>query len=136
MGKARRNVPRFYRYPLNRMVAIIDGAPDLGHALADLGTAGIDVSKVDVLSGPLGARLLDPTGARHGLRGRFLRWRQQHGYEADALQVTADALLTGRHVMSVPVKGDEERRRVIDVLHARGGHHLLHFRRWTIEQVR
>jgi hypothetical protein len=29
-----------------------------------------------------------------------------------------------------------ERQRVLDVLRARGGHHLLHFRRWTIEEVR
>jgi hypothetical protein len=37
----------------------------------------------------------------------------------------------------VPVNGDDqERRRVLDVLRARGGHHLLHFRRWTIEEIR
>jgi VIT1/CCC1 family predicted Fe2+/Mn2+ transporter len=54
----------------------------LGLAQADLGTAGYDVSKVNVLSGRQGAMLLDPTGVR------------------------------------------------------RGGHHLLHFRRWTIEEVR
>jgi hypothetical protein len=38
--------------------------------------------------------------------------------------------------MYVPVNGDGERQRVVDVLRARGGHHLLHFRRWTIEEVR
>jgi hypothetical protein len=136
MAKPRRNEPRFYRYPLHRVVAIIDDAPNLGLALADLGSAGIDVSKVNVLSGPVGARLLDPAGVRHGLRGRFLRWRQQHAYEADALLAHTDALLTGRHVIYVPVKNDQERQRVIDVLRARGGHHLLHFRRWTIEELR
>jgi hypothetical protein len=30
----------------------------------------------------------------------------------------------------------EKRQRTIDILLARGGHHLLHFRRWTIEQIR
>jgi hypothetical protein len=30
--------------------------------------------------------------------------------------------------MYVPVNGDHERQRVLDVLRARGGHHLLHFR--------
>jgi hypothetical protein len=135
MRKPRHNEQRFYRYPLNRVVAIVDDAPSLGLALADLGSAGMDVSKVNVLSGPLGVRLLDPTGVRHGLRGRFLRWRQGYAYEADALQAHTDALLTGQHVMYVPVKGEEERRRVLDALRARGGHDLLHFRRWTIEKI-
>jgi hypothetical protein len=49
---------------------------------ADLGNAGYDVSKVNLLSGPQEAMLLGPTGVR------------------------------------------------------RGGHHLPHFRRWTIEEVR
>ncbi len=135
MGQPRRNEKRFYRYPLHRIVAIIDDAPSLGSALADMGAAGIDVSKVNVLSGPRGAMLLDPTGVRHGLRGRLLRWRQGYGYETDALGVHTDALVNGRHVIYVPVNGDQERQRVVDVLRAGGGHHLLHFRRWTIEEI-
>jgi hypothetical protein len=136
MGRPRRNEKRFYRYPLHRIVAVVDDAPSLGLALADLGSAGYDVSRVNVLSGPQGARLLDPTGVRHGLRGRFLRWRQGYGYETDALGVHTDALVNGRHVIYVPVNGDQERQRVLDVLRGRGGHHLLHFRRWTIEEIR
>jgi hypothetical protein len=68
--------------------------------------------------------------------GRFLRWRQGYGYETDALGVHTDALVKGRHVMYVPGDGDPERQRVVDVPRARGGHHLLHFRRWTIEELR
>jgi hypothetical protein len=135
MGQPRRNEKRFYRYPLHRIVAVVDDAPNLGLALSDLGAAGYDVSKVNVLSGPQGARLLDPIGVRHGLRGRFLRWRQGYGYETDALGVHTDALVNGRHVIYVPVNGDRERQLVVDVLRARGGHHLLHFRRWTIEEL-
>ena len=81
-GQPRRTERRFYRYPLHRIVAVIDDAPSLGLALADLGAAGYDLSKVNVLNGPQGATLLDPIGVR------------------------------------------------------RGGHHLLHYRRWTIEEVR
>jgi hypothetical protein len=60
MGQPRRNERRFYRYPLHRIVAVVDDA----------------------------------------------------------------------------VGGDQERQRVLDVLRARAGHHLLHFRRWTIEEIR
>jgi hypothetical protein len=101
MGQPRRNEKRSYRYPLHRVVAVLDDAPNLGLALADLGAAGIDVSKVNVLSGPPGVILLDPTGVRHGLRGRFLRWRQRYGYETDALQAHTAALLNGQHVVYV-----------------------------------
>ena len=90
---------------------------------------------MNVLSGPQGASLLDPTGFRHGLRGRFLRWRQGTATRPTPSGST-DALVNGRHVMYVPVNGDHERQRVLDVPRARGGHHLLHFRRWTIEEVR
>jgi hypothetical protein len=129
MGQPRRNEKRFYRYPLHRIVAVVDDAPNLGLALADLGSAGYDVSRVNVLSGPQGARLLDPTGVRHGLRGRFLRWRQ-----GTATRPTPSS--TGGTSCTCRVNGDHERQRVLDVLRARGGHHLLHFRRWTIEEIR
>jgi hypothetical protein len=32
MGQPRRNEKRFYRYPLHRIVAVIDDAPNLGLA--------------------------------------------------------------------------------------------------------
>jgi hypothetical protein len=41
MGQPRRNEKRFYRYPLHRIVAVIDDAPNLGLTLADLGSAGL-----------------------------------------------------------------------------------------------
>jgi hypothetical protein len=82
MGQPRRNEKRFYRYPLHRIVAVVDDAPAWALPPADVGSAGYDVSKINVLSGPQRATLLDPTGVR------------------------------------------------------RGGHHLLRYRRWTIEEVR
>ena len=33
MGQPRRNEKRFYRYPLHRIVAVVDDAPNLGLAL-------------------------------------------------------------------------------------------------------
>lgn len=36
MGQARRNEPRFYRYPMHRVVAIMDGSAQVDAALHDL----------------------------------------------------------------------------------------------------
>jgi hypothetical protein len=132
----RRNEDRFYRYPTDRIVAIVDDEPSLEAALAGLEEAGIDLSEVVVLSGPEGERLLDPTGERHGLRGQMLRMRQTGGYEADLLQEHAQALRGGRQVFYVPVTDDDERARAIRTLRAAGGRHLVHFRAWTIEEIR
>jgi hypothetical protein len=42
----RRNEDRFYRYPTDRIVAVVDDEPSLEAALAGLEEAGIDLSKV------------------------------------------------------------------------------------------
>ena len=62
--------------------------------------------------------------------------RQTGGYEADLLQEHAQALRGGRQVIYVPVTGDDESARVIRTLRAAGGRHLVHFRAWTIEEIR
>ncbi len=73
----RRNEKRFYRYPMRRVAAVIDDDAGLGCALDVLTQAGTNVSKVNVLSGPEGARLLDRTGTGHGLGARLLRLVQR-----------------------------------------------------------
>ena len=74
MSRPRRNENRFYRYPMRRVSAIIDDTADLRTALDALPRAGVDVSKVHVLTGPVGARLLDRGGTGHGLRTRSYGW--------------------------------------------------------------
>ena len=131
----RRNENRFYRYPMHRVVAIIDDNASVQVALHGLQQAGMDMTKVNVLTGPEGARLLDRTGTGHGLRARLLRLAQWGTYEGNALQAHERALNDGHHVIYVPVRGDDQRSRVIDILHAAGGHYLLHFRLWSIEML-
>jgi hypothetical protein len=79
-------------------------------------TAGINVSAANVLSGKEGTRLLDRAGVRHGLRGRLLRLLQWGAYENEALAAHDEALAEGRHVIYVPVKGNNEREQVINIL--------------------
>ena len=61
-GPPRRNEDRFYRYPKNRVVAIIADDAHLSAALRDLDGVGVNMPDVNVLSGADGARLLDRTG--------------------------------------------------------------------------
>jgi hypothetical protein len=129
----RRNQKRHYRYPMHRVVAVIDDDAGTEAALDALPEAGVDVAAVDVLSGPEGARLLDTTGTRHGLRGRLLRLVQQGAYEGNALQTHDEALRAGGNVIYVPVRGDDQRDRVVDILHAAGGRYVLYFRRWSVD---
>lgn len=131
----RRNQQRFYRYPMHRVVAIIDDDTGIDAAVDALSKAGVDVAAVDVLSGSDGARRLDAAGTAHGMRGRLLRLLQQGAYEGNALQAHEEALDAGHHVVYVPVRGDDQRERVVDILHAAGGRYLLYFRRWNIELI-
>ena len=132
--RPRRNEPRFYRYPMRRVAAIIDDSASLEASLKELETADIDVSAVNVLSGQEGARLLDRTGTLHGLRGRLLRLAQWTASEYDALAAHEKALINGHHVLYVPVKGSDQRQRVVDIIRGHGGYGIFHFRPWIIER--
>jgi hypothetical protein len=134
-GEPRRNEDRFYRYPKNRIVAVL---PDDAHLKAALGTLeplGVNVADVNVLSGADGARLLDRTGADHGLRARLLRTVQRGAYEVDSLRNHEQALRAGEHVVYIPVRGKDQARKVAAAVGDAGGRYVLHFGAWTIGQL-
>jgi hypothetical protein len=133
MSQPRRNERRFYLYPQRRVVAILDDDADVQAAVDGLKQAGLDVTKVNVLSGQEGARLLDPTGTKHGPVARFMRLLQRGVFEGDALQVHERALNDGHHVVYVPVRNDEQQAQVVQILRSAGGYALLRFRRWSVE---
>jgi hypothetical protein len=127
-----RNERRFYRYPMFRVAAILDDADDTRTALDGLERAGVDISKVNLLTGQEGARLLDRTGRRHGWGARLLRLLQRGAYEGDALEAHERALEEGRNVIFVPAPGNEESFRIVEILRAAGGHYVLHFHPWHV----
>jgi hypothetical protein len=131
----RYNEDRFYRYPMNRIVAVIDDQAHVDTALRQLQEAGIDATAVNVLSGSQGARLLDSSGTKHGLLARLLRLAQQTAYEGDMLAAHQRALMAGHQVIYVPVSNRKEGAAVVEVLRANGGYFMHHFRRWGIEQL-
>lgn len=132
----RRNEDRFYRYPKGRVVAVIDADLDLDTALHNLEQAGVDLTKVNVLTGSEGARLLDRRGSAHGWRGRLLRLAQLGAYEGTALQIHEQALNEGSSVIYVPARGESETRKVSQVLRGVGGRSLLRFNRWSVSELR
>ncbi len=127
-----RNERRFHRYPMFHVAAILDDADDTRTALDALERAGVDVSKVNLLTGRQGAHVLDRTVRRHGWGARLLRQLQRGAYEGDALQAHEEALEDGRNVIYVPVQGNEESHRVIEILRAAGGHYVVHFHPWNV----
>jgi hypothetical protein len=130
------NEDRYYRYPKNRIAAILNDDQSLDEAVKHLPEAKLNLSDVNVLSGPDGMRLLDRRGVRRGLRSRILRIAQQTAYEGTALDNHEQALRKGQHIIYVPVKGEEQTQSVIDILRRAGGHYLLQFHRWTVEELR
>jgi hypothetical protein len=134
-GSPRRNEDRFYRYPRNRIVAILPDDAHLESALGKLEPLGVNVADVNVLSGADGARLLDRTGAGHGLRARLLRTFQRGAYEVDSLRVHEQALRAGEHVIYIPVRGKDQARKVAATVGDAGGRYVLYFGSWTIVQL-
>jgi hypothetical protein len=134
-GSIRRNENRFYRYPRKRVVAVVDDDRQLQAALRDLSNRVVDLPDIDVLSGPEGARLLDRSGAGHGLRARLLRLLQWGAYESDALSAHERALNDGHHVVYVPVRDEKAARQVAEILSGAGAHYLLYFGTWTVGQL-
>ena len=129
-----RNEPMSYRYPMQRLVAVLDDETAVDGALQQLGRTGIDLSTVHVLSGREGAALLDRRGEGHGLRARLLRLLQWTSAENDTLDVHDQALRDGGHVLYVPVRGEDRKEQVAEALRAAGGHHLVYFGRFTTEK--
>lgn len=131
----RRNERRFYSYPLGRVVAAVQDDRTLEAALAALAQAGVDVSSVNVLTGPEGAQLLDRSGREHGLRGRLTRLLQRGAFENEALDLHEATLRSGGSVVYVPTSGQPPRDQVAQLLRSNGAHALLHFRRWSVEPL-
>ena len=129
-----RNQSGHYRYPMQRLVAVLDDEAATDDALARLRGIGVDLSSVHVLSGPEGAALLDRRGRGHGLRGRLLRVLQWTAAENDMLDLHDQALRDGGHIVYVPVRGEDRKERVAEALRAAGGHNLVYFGRFTTEK--
>ena len=83
MGQPRKNEERFYLYPMQRVVAVFSDEKQAYAACRQLEAEGFNLSSVDLLFGPGGARLLDAHGARRGVVARAGQQRRR----PDAIRV-------------------------------------------------
>jgi hypothetical protein len=96
--RPRFNEESYYRYPKNRIAAILDDERSLDEVVEHLPQANVKLGDVNVLTGPEGMRLLDRRGVRRGLRSR-LRIAQLTAYEGTALDNHEQALRSGRYII-------------------------------------
>jgi hypothetical protein len=133
MSEQRNPEDKSFAYPSHRMVAILDSEAAVQSALGELRKIGIDGSRVDVLQGQRGVEILDPGGERHGIVGKVLRLAQRTAEEGNALKAHRAALIAGKQIIYVTVKGKQQKSKVASALTTGGAYHLAYFGRWIVE---
>jgi hypothetical protein len=118
----------------NKVVAIVTES-SLEELMAALGEAGVDLASVDVLHGDAGARRLDFDGTEHGLWAHVVRTTQKLGTASNERENYATALRSGDSVVIVPVHTDAAAEIYARVLDQHGGRRIIHFRKFTTEQL-
>lgn len=127
----------FIRYPINRVVGIIDNGQDVQAALRDLRVAGFAADHVNVLTGEEGAHRLDVKGDEHGPLAHLVRSTQQLLGDYEIKEATRDAqeLFAGHFGIGVTVRDKGERDQARQILKAHHGHHINYYGRWLVEYL-
>jgi hypothetical protein len=123
--------------PRHRIFVAFD---DLAHgrqAIDAIRSQGLAVDDdIWEFSGDEGARILDPSGAGHGLHGRvirFFQWLMADDYEY--LQRLGTAIGGGGLVVAVRADGDERVHRINTVFRAHGGYDIRYCRHWDYNEL-
>jgi hypothetical protein len=118
----------------DRVVAIVpDG--NLDESMTALADIGVDLAWVEVLQGDIGARTLDFDGTKHGLWAHVVRTTQKLGTASNERENYAAALRSGDSVVIVPVHTDAVADVYARVLDEHGCRRIIHFRKYTTEQL-
>ena len=118
----------------DRVVAIVPGG-HLDESITALAQVGVDLARVDVLQGEIGARTLDFDGTEHGLWARVVRTMQKLGTASNERENYAAALRNGESVIIVPVHSDAVAEVYSRILDEHGCRRIIHFRKYTTEQL-
>ena len=118
----------------NSIAAIIpDGRlVDLTVALAGV---GVDLTRVDVLQGEIGAGILDFDGTEHGHWAHVVRTLQKLGTASNERENFAWALRNGESVIIIPVHSHVTADIYARILEEHGGRRIIHFGKHAAEQL-
>jgi hypothetical protein len=118
----------FLAYPTNKVLGVVDTAAQVRGAITALEEAGYDKDKLEILCGHENSTLVDPDGSEHGLIGRIIRRIQQFSdFEIEHAQVHQEALQSGRFLVGVPARSQEQAEKARDILVANGGHFINYY---------
>lgn len=121
--------------PRHRVVAALPEPSEAASAIDELVAAGFRRDGIYGLYGEEGLRRLDPTGRRHGFRGRLLRTAQMIIAAGDDIAIDADYIAEGGVVLTVPAANPDEAGRAAHVLKAHGGTHVRYFAGLTVIEL-
>jgi len=124
-----KELDRFLRYPMRKVIGVVDTPHDLDSALSALVAAGFGPETIQVLSGEEGIRAIDPAGVYHGLLGRLTRIIQAIGSEHEHMHRYEEELRAGHYLVVISVPDDEAaRKRAAAILGKHGGHFVDYYR--------
>ena len=117
--------------------SILAIVPDgrLDETTAALAEVGVNLTRVDVLQGEIGADILDFDGTKHGLWAHVVRTMQKLGTASNERENCAAALRNGDAVIVIPVHTDIDVEAYGRVLAAHGCRRIIHSGWYTSEQL-
>lgn len=132
--KPRVNQSDFVATYKDSVVAIIpDGR--LVKLTAALAKGGVDLTRVDVLQGEIGAHILDFDGVEHGFLAHVVRTLQKLGTASNDRGNFASALRKGEAVIIIPVHSHATADIYARILEEHGGQRIIHFGKHAAEQL-
>lgn len=128
------NQSSFVAVQQNKVVAIV---PDghLDESTAALAEVGVDLRRVDVLQGEIGACILDFDGTEHGSWAHIVRTMQKLGTASNERENYAAALRNGEAVIIVPVHSGVGVDVYSRILSEHGCRRIIHFSKYTTELI-
>ena len=121
--------------PIHRVTGLFDGHDAVTAALCELEDAGIVRDDIDILAGPQGEDVLDPSGTKSNA-GWFYRKLEDWVSDTSKFQELAAATLhSGGFVIAAkPGSDDDTKTLAMDILTRHGARDVKYWSTWYVEQ--
>jgi hypothetical protein len=126
------------RYPMNRVVGVIDSVSRVHAAVDALTSGGFLESEIEVFHGQAAAEALRSSTGRTGFANLVMRLIAAIGLPNDETALKnryADAIRDGRFVVTVEALTEERKALAARLLQDQGGEGVNFFNRFTIESL-